>query len=123
MKNCPVCNSEYTEGEVTCPICSWDLTPYPLTFVGQIPDAYISKEKIKLNWAQEIWVKQQQLAALSAAEIAQLQQEKTRLETVIHQSESKFAHERSQLQLQIESLNHEKNDLSTKFQLLEHERS
>ncbi|MBW4596216.1 MAG: hypothetical protein KME46_25760 [Brasilonema angustatum HA4187-MV1] len=123
MKNCPVCNSEYTEGEVTCQICCWDLTPYPLTFVGQLPDAYISKEKVKLNWAREIWVKHQQLPALSAAEITQLQQEKTRLEKVIHQIQSQFAQERSHLQLQIESLNHEKNDLSTKFQLLEQERS
>ncbi|AFZ04566.1 hypothetical protein [Calothrix sp. PCC 6303] len=123
MNNCPVCNSEYTQGEVICPICSWDLTPYPLTFAGQIPDEYISKEKTKLNWAREIWIKLHHLPSLSQAEIVELQNEKIRLEKSLQQLQSQFAQEKSHLESQINILNNDKRDLSTKVLSLEQEKS
>jgi len=56
VANCPICQSEYVEGKVNlCSTCGWDLTPYPLTFAGQIPEAFLEKEQAKLAWAKQIW--------------------------------------------------------------------
>lgn len=58
MPQCPVCQQSYSEDEVkSCLTCGWDLTPYPLTFAGQIPEAFINKEKAKLAWAKQCWQK------------------------------------------------------------------
>ncbi|MFB2973248.1 GUN4 domain-containing protein [Aerosakkonema sp. BLCC-F183] len=56
MSNCPICQSEYLEGKVNfCYICGWDLTPYPVTFAGHIPEAFLEKEQAKLAWGKQIW--------------------------------------------------------------------
>ncbi|MFB2917531.1 SUMF1/EgtB/PvdO family nonheme iron enzyme [Aerosakkonema funiforme] len=56
MSNCPICQSEYLESKVNfCSTCGWDLTPYPLTFAGQIPEVFLEKERAKLAWAKQIW--------------------------------------------------------------------
>jgi len=78
MANCPVCNSEYTQSNLEiCSICGWDLTPYPLTFAGQIPQDLVEKERKKLAWAKQIWLKSQLKEELDRAnqEIASLESE------------------------------------------------
>lgn len=66
MSQCPVCKTEYTEGEVNrCSICNWDLT--------RCPEAFVERQNVQLAWAREMWVKfqalQKQLAAQINAEI------------------------------------------------------
>lgn len=40
MSKCPVCQTDYMEGQVECcPSCGWDLTPYPPT-LGEVPSMY-----------------------------------------------------------------------------------
>lgn len=55
MPECPVCQTEHIENVRFCYVCGWDLTPYPVTFEGQIPDAFSEKEKARLKWARESW--------------------------------------------------------------------
>jgi anion-transporting ArsA/GET3 family ATPase len=56
VSNCPICHSEYVEGKVNlCSTCGWDLTPDPLTFAGQIPEAFLEKQRANLAWAKQIW--------------------------------------------------------------------
>ena len=123
MTNCPICDLEYVEEQVSfCPVCGWDLAPYPVTFLGQIPDTYIAKQKTKLNWGREVWFKLKHSSSLTQAEIEQLQQEKTRLEASQQEFQAQFEQERLQLQSQVDILNHEKSDLLNRFKQLEQER-
>lgn len=66
MYQCPVCQTEYIEGEVSCCfVCNWDLTPCPETFV--------ERQNVYIAWAREIWIKfqtpQKQLSMQIDAEI------------------------------------------------------
>ena len=66
MSQCPVCQTEYTEVEVSCCfVCNWDLTP--------CPEAFVERQNVHIAWAREIWIKfqalQQQLPASINAEI------------------------------------------------------
>jgi WD40 repeat protein/uncharacterized protein (DUF697 family) len=66
MSQCPVCQTEYTEGEVSCCfVCNWDLTP--------CPEDFVERQNVHIAWAREIWVKfqvlQQQLPTSINAEI------------------------------------------------------
>lgn len=68
---CPICNTNYDSEKTNfCVTCGWDLTPYPLTF-GGIPDAYLAKERTKIQWAKQNWLKFQQLENLNVQEKAQ----------------------------------------------------
>ena len=61
MINCPICHTNQdSEKNNFCSTCGWDLTPYPLTF-GGIPDAYLEKERTKIKWAKQQWLKMQEL--------------------------------------------------------------
>lgn len=53
MSNCPICLTEYFE-ELVCTTCGYDLTPYPLS-LNRIPEAYLEKERLKLEWGKEMW--------------------------------------------------------------------
>ncbi len=60
MVQCPVCQNEYVEGQVSfCCTCEWDMMPYPLTFPGQLPEAFLEKERGKLDWAIRMWKRSQ----------------------------------------------------------------
>jgi septal ring factor EnvC (AmiA/AmiB activator) len=62
VSNCPICETEYVEGKVNfCSTCGWSLTPYPLTFAGQIPKDFEDKEHANLNWSKKMWNQQFQL--------------------------------------------------------------
>lgn len=75
MANCPVCTTEYIEGTINfCITCGWDLTPYPPTFAGQIPEAFLDKERAKLAWARQIWAKSQSQLQQLDREKAQFQE-------------------------------------------------
>jgi WD40 repeat protein/uncharacterized protein (DUF697 family) len=66
MSHCPVCQTEYIEGEVSCCfVCDWDLTP--------CPEAFVERQNVHIAWAREIWIKfqvlQQELPTSINAEI------------------------------------------------------
>lgn len=66
MPHCPVCQTEYTQGEVSCClVCDWDLTP--------CPEDFVERQNVHIAWAREIWIKfqvlQQQLPTSINAEI------------------------------------------------------
>lgn len=131
MANCPICQTEYTENQVSfCTTCGWDLTPYPVTFPGHIPNEFIAKEKAKLNWAKQAWLKlknqqkqlkekqlasQQQLTELLAKfdQFSQVPSQQltesisilTQQLTIIQQQLTTATAERQQLQTQVNQLN------------------
>ena len=105
MINCPICNTNYdSEKIIFCVTCGWDLTPYPLTF-GGIPEAYLAKERTKIQWAKQNWLKLQQLETLNAQEQAHYTQQ-------IHE-------QKTQLQIQAESLERERSDRQEQIDLLQ----
>lgn len=66
MSQCPVCQTEYIEGEVSCCfVCHWDIIP--------CPEAFVERQNVHIAWAREIWIKfqalQQQLPTSIKAEI------------------------------------------------------
>lgn len=85
MSQCPVCQAEYIEEIERCYVCDWDLTPYPLTFTGQIPEGFLNKEKAKLAWARKIWAKSQ-------SQLQQLDQEKAQFQKYLAQILAKLDH-------------------------------
>lgn len=109
MAQCPVCITEYLEGQVKyCSTCGWDLSPYPVTFSGQIPEAFLEKERAKLAWARYLWGQWQR-------QIKDFNQDKLSLQSqlnTIKQQLQKIQQEKAQLQsqishfsLEVESLN------------------
>lgn len=60
MLLCPICETQYQYDSQLCNNCGWDLTPYPLTLSG-IPEAYLAKERTKIQWARQQWIKAQEL--------------------------------------------------------------
>src|SRR5918998_3269505 len=60
MSECPVCQTEYIEGDVNrCSACSWDLTPYPPSLAQPLPSEFLEQEQAKLAWARQMWAKLQ----------------------------------------------------------------
>ncbi|RMH75514.1 MAG: hypothetical protein D6680_11465, partial [Cyanobacteria bacterium J007] len=56
MSECPVCQTEYVEGEqIACSNCGWDLTPEPPQLAENLTEIYLEKERAKLKWARKIW--------------------------------------------------------------------
>jgi len=118
MANCPVCDTEYLESEVKiCSICEWDLTPYPLTFADQIPQDLVEKERKKLAWAKQIWLKSQLKEELDRAnqEIASLQsrlQQAQQVKVNLDQANQKIASLESELELTVTRQRLDKQNLS-----------
>lgn len=57
MSRCPVCQTDYIEGQVECcPSCGWDLTPYPPT-LGEVPSIFLKKEQFKYACARSLYEK------------------------------------------------------------------
>jgi formylglycine-generating enzyme required for sulfatase activity len=131
MANCPICQTEYTENQVSfCTTCGWDLTPYPVTFPGHIPNEFMAKEKAKFNWAKQAWLKlktlqdqlnQQQLASqqqlteiltkfdqfsqVPSQQLTESISTLTQQLTTIQQQLTTATAERQQLQTQVNQLN------------------
>ncbi|VXD22777.1 hypothetical protein PL8927_760084 [Planktothrix serta PCC 8927] len=131
MANCPICQTEYTENQVSfCTTCGWDLTPYPVTFPGHIPDEFRAKEKAKFKWAKQAWLKlktqQKQLKEQQLASQQQLTEILTKFDqfsqvpsqqltesistltqqlAIIQQQLTTATAERQQLQTQVNQLN------------------
>lgn len=97
MPECPVCQTEYVEPQVErCSTCFWDLTPYPMTFAGQIPQAFLEKERAKIAWAKEQWARSQpQLSQLQSNQEAN--EEKAHLQAQLEQSKQALLQFQSQL--------------------------
>lgn len=101
MYQCPICQSKYVESKVNfCSTCGWDLTPYPLTFAGQIPEAFLEKERAKLVWAREIWAKSQ-------SELEQLTRSQSQLEQV-NEEKTQLQFQLTQVFSQLERVNYER---------------
>ncbi|MBO3460164.1 hypothetical protein G7B40_000275 [Aetokthonos hydrillicola Thurmond2011] len=121
MANCPVCNTEYTEGDVgNCSICGWDLSPYPIVFAGQIHDAFLEKERKKLAWAKQSWLKSQskeeldranQEISLLLSELDLTQQEKYLFEEEVEQ----LTKGQKQIQNQLQHLQQKKKELEVEL--------
>ncbi|KYC38103.1 hypothetical protein WA1_37770 [Scytonema hofmannii PCC 7110] len=92
MIQCPVCHTKYIEEvEISCSTCGWDLTPYPLTFSGQLPEEFLEKEQAKLAWARQIWAQSQQ-------QIQQLQKENSQLQFLLERAQSQIEKYKKQLE-------------------------
>ena len=87
MAKCPVCESEYSENQVNfCITCGWDLTPYPKS-LGMIPEAFLEKERTKINWAREIWKKHQDKLSESSLKLEQANYNISELKTQLEQAQ------------------------------------
>ncbi len=105
MISCPICDTNQDSEEInSCKTCGWDLTPYPLSF-GGIPEAYLAKERTKIEWAKQNWLKLQQLETLKAQEQAHYTQQ--------------IQEQKTQLQIQSESLERERSDRQEQIDLLQ----
>lgn len=51
---CPICETKQGEEAKICTVCGYDLTPYPVV-LGQIPLAFLEKEKERISWCKELW--------------------------------------------------------------------
>ena len=96
MANCPICETEYSPETIEiCPVCGWDLTPYPPT-LGEIPQSYQEKAQTNLAWSRKKW----DIMADHQRQIKQLQ---AQLETQQSQyGESHKINQQLQKQLEIE---------------------
>lgn len=99
MAQCPVCNTEYVEGQAqNCSTCAWNLTQ--LMFLGTIPEELLEKERAKLTWAKELWVR-------SHSQIEQINQYQSQLElgererSQFHSELNQLSQGQSQLQSQL----------------------
>jgi len=87
MSNCPICQTPYTEGEITsCPTCGWDLNPLPM-IVGEIPEAFVAQEKAKLEWAQQLWSQWEKASQVSTEELEALRQQNQELSHFLQERE------------------------------------
>lgn len=63
MLQCPVCDTEYMEGETQrCSVCGWDLIPPPDSKYSKVGKAFLEKQKVQLDWARKMWVRYQAIA-------------------------------------------------------------
>ncbi len=116
MAQCPVCQTELSVEQVNCPTCSWDLTPYPITF--QLPDEFLQKEQAKLAWAKQIWTRVIQEAALTQSQREDCQQERSQLQLQISQLQSKLESIHKQvltLESQLEQVKSEKEQFQSQL--------
>jgi WD40 repeat protein len=131
MVLCPVCQTEFREDNVErCSVCGWDLTPYPLTFPGQIPDAFVEKERAKLVWAKEMWAKfQAQLLKQELKERQRFQEDMDRILTRLEQQEKapdtsavdRIGEQLLAMQLELQAEREKQLSLLQNFLTLQHE--
>lgn len=56
VSECPVCGTEYVEGEDTfCQTCGWDVTPIPVSHTPELAEAVSQHDRTKLFWARKMW--------------------------------------------------------------------
>ena len=122
MSNCPVCETPYTEGEVTkCPTCGWDLTSLPM-IVGEIPEAFVAQEKAKLEWAQQLWSQWEKASQVSSEELEALRQQNRESTQSLQEQQRRIEHlqqdaQNYQQQLaQVKGLEKENRKLSQSLQ-------
>ncbi len=92
MCTCPVCQTEFTEGEIRkkCPVCDWDLTPDPPT-MGQVPEPFRQKIQRTLEWAKNSWTKRQELQSQVSQLQKQLEREQTSAQTQLAEMQAQLA--------------------------------
>ncbi|GAB4281528.1 MAG: hypothetical protein Fur0025_10110 [Oscillatoriaceae cyanobacterium] len=89
MSQCPVCETEYIEGQIeNCQTCGYDLTPYPLV-LGQIPAAFLEKEQKRIAWAKKLWKATKARLAKAAQKVKKAEIHQARLDhqTILDQIE------------------------------------
>ncbi|NJL84362.1 MAG: hypothetical protein HC890_18160 [Chloroflexaceae bacterium] len=110
MSQCPVCNSHYRPGDIAhCATCGWNLAALPAT-LGQIPQAFQSRDLEKLDWAQKTWTQLQ----TQSQQLSQLQQERSHLQAQLSQKAQKLTASPeilSQLRSQLKESAREKRQL------------
>lgn len=75
VAQCPICQTEYIEGEInSCTTCGWDLTPIS-KFLDGVPEALWQNERVKLAWARGVWSQLQMQSKLCELQ-GQMQQAK-----------------------------------------------
>lgn len=112
ITQCPVCQTEYMEGQVNfCFTCGWDLTPYPLTFAGQVPEAFLEKEQAKIAWAREMWAKSHSQLSAGQLKLERLNEERSQLQEQLSKSQLQLKdanQETSKIQSQLDQIKQEK---------------
>jgi len=116
MAKCPVCQTEYFEGEVdNCPVCHWQLKPYPF-LISFLPD-FIEQEKLKLEWARKQWaatkLQKEQMHQLQL-QVKQARQKESHLQFQLEQS----LQERSRLQSKLIQVSQERSQLQAELERL-----
>lgn len=95
MANCPICHTEYREGEAeTCKTCGWDLTPEHKIFGLK----FATSQPVKLiDWGRQVWKrsredisKLQEKLAAAEMQLVQIQRERdesrlNKLEAIVEQ--------------------------------------
>jgi len=101
MANCPICHTEYREGEVeTCQTCGWDLTPEHKIFGLK----FATSQPVKLiDWGRQVWKrsredisKLQEKLASAEMQLVQMQRERddsrlNKLEAIVLELQDRVA--------------------------------
>jgi hypothetical protein len=120
MPQCPVCETEYTEGQMdSCSVCAWSLKPHTLAM--KVSPTFLERENDKLVWAKRIWhqVKNQQDSILGLdryqAQLSALQKQLEISQAEEHRLKSSLDNPKSLLQIARKSLSQWINELSTQL--------
>lgn len=71
INHCPVCDTEYLEGEnPRCSRCGWDLTPVPGSPSSKLRKAFLSKQQTQIDWARKMWVRHQMQEEINPQHLA-----------------------------------------------------
>jgi len=121
VAQCPVCQKEYTEGQVKfCTTCGWNLAPYPKTFAGHLPEAFSEKERASLAWAKRMWRRSQS----DLEQVKSLCQERSQQQSHLSELQSQLklcTQEAREFQSQLEHLTTENVQLQSQLsQVLSH---
>lgn len=126
MPECPVCKTEYHEGQDYCSVCNWYLAPISLELEQHISE----REQRRLKWATEVWGRLPQMSTnhnhpskvapeqpteakgqieeLLKQEIAPLVQRMTQLEQSIAQRIGQLQRQLSEQETEHQNLDHQK---------------
>lgn len=119
MPQCPVCQTEYMERQVnSCFTCGWDLTPYSLTFAGQVPEAFLEKERAKIAWSREMWAKSHSQLLAGQLKLERLNEERAQLQEQLSKSQAQLKNanqETSRIQSQLEQLKQERSQFQSQL--------
>ncbi|MFZ4730750.1 MAG: SUMF1/EgtB/PvdO family nonheme iron enzyme, partial [Pseudanabaena sp.] len=100
-----------------CVTCGFDLTPYPISLNG-IPEAYLDRERSKLQWGQKLWSQLQEKSNLSQSEYEKLLQAQIDLQQRfewINGENDQFKHRIAQLQAELRQAQTEKEAQQTQI--------